>query len=283
MKKFICIMFLLPAVIFGQEKSSNDSTSVWNKQLITGFNISQVSYSSNWVEGGENTVSWTTTMDAKFEKDTEQENWTTTGKLRYGQTKQEDIGIRKTIDKIDFSTAYIYKYKRVFNPFISGALRTQFSTGYKYEGTERTPRSDFVDPLYLTQSAGAGFIFRKALKTKIGAALKETFASTYAEWGYTDDPDTPEIEKYKIETGMSSETTYYKKFSKNFLVDSKLELFSAFDGINNVDIVFENTFTAYVAKYITVKFETLLYYDQNVSKKILLKQTLGMGFSYSLF
>ena len=275
-------MLLLPAVVFGKEKSSNDSTSVWNKQLITGFNISQVSY-SNWVRGGESAVSWTTTMDAKFEKDTKQENWTTTSKLRYGQTKQENIGIRTTIDKIDFSTAYIYKYRRALNPFISGALRTQFSTGYKYSGTERSPRSDFIDPLYLIQSAGAGFIFSKALKVKIGGALKETFASTYAHLGYTDDPDTPEIEKYKIERGISSVTTFYHKFSKNFLVDSKLELFSAFDGINNVDIVFENTFTAYVAKYITVKFETLLYYDQNVSKEIQLKQTLGMGLSYSLF
>ena len=217
MKKFICIMLLLPAVVFGKEKSSNDSTSVWNKQLIAGFNISQVSY-SNWVKGGENAVSWTTTMDAKFEKDTKQENWTTTSKLRYGQTKQEDIGIRKTIDKIDFSTAYIYKYRKALNPFISGALRTQFSTGYKYSGTERSPRSDFIDPLYLTQSAGAGFIFSKALKVKIGGALKETFASTYAHLGYTDDPDTPEIEKYKIETGISSVTTFYHKFSKNFLI-----------------------------------------------------------------
>ena len=45
-------------------------------------------------------------------------------------------------------------------------------------------------------------------------------------------------------------------------------MFSKLDGIKNVDIKFENTLTAEVAKYIVVKFETLIYYDRDISKTI---------------
>jgi len=111
-------------------------------------------------------------------------------------------------------------------------------------------------------------LFNSYLKTKIGVALREIISRTYGKWGYTDDPDTPEIEKYKIEKGITSITTFYKEIEDKLLIDSKLEMFSKLDGIRNVDIKFENTITAQVVKYIAVTFEMLLYYDSDISKTI---------------
>ncbi|NVM00813.1 MAG: DUF3078 domain-containing protein [Candidatus Helarchaeota archaeon] len=286
MKRIVCniviFLFILPTIIFSEEGNKGKQEEIWLKQIITGLTITQVSY-SNWVKGGENALSWTASVDMKFEKDDKKKNWSTVGKFAFGQTKQENLEIRKSVDKIDISSVYTYKYKRALNPFLGGTILTQFATGYDYSITPKVPKSNFFDPVYLQQSVGAGFLLNSSFKTRIGIAIREIISKTYAKWGYTDNPDTPEIEKYKIEKGITSVTTVYKKIEENFLIDSKLEMFSKLDGIKNVDIKFENTFTAQVAKYIVVKFETLIYYDRDISKTIQTKQSLGMGFNFNLF
>jgi len=276
----VIFLFILPTLIYSQENQEQEE--IWKKQIMTGFIINQVSY-SNWVKGGENALSWTANVDMRFEKDDTKANWSTVGKFAFGQTKQQNLETRKSVDKIDISSDYIYKYKKDLNPFFGGSILTQFSTGYDHSKTPKIPKSNFFDPVYIQQSAGAGFLFNSSLKTKIGVAIREIISKSYGKWGYTDNPDTPEIEKYKIEKGITSITTVYKKIAENLLIDSKLEMFSRLDGIKNVDINFENTITAQIVKYIAVKFEMLLYYDRDISKTIQTKQTLGMGFTFNLF
>jgi len=278
--KIVIFLFILPTLTFSEEQQKKEE--IWKKQIITGFTITQVSY-SNWVKGGENAVSWTTNVDMKFEKDDKKINWNTVGKFAFGQTKQQNLEIRKSVDKIDASSVYTYKYKKILNPFLGVSMLTQFATGYDYSKTPKVPKSNFFDPIYLEQSAGAGFLFNPSFNTRIGIAIREIVSKSYAKWGYTDNPDTPEIEKCKIEKGITSVTAVYKKIAENLLIDSKLEMFSKLDGIINVDIKFENTLTAMVAKYISVKFETLIYYDRDISKQIQTKQTLGMGLTFNLF
>ena len=276
----VIFLFILPTLIYSQENQEQEE--IWKKQIMTGFIINQVSY-SNWVKGGENALSWTANVDMRFEKDDTKANWSTVGKFAFGQTKQQNLETRKSVDKIDISSDYIYKYKKDLNPFFGGSILTQFATGYDHSKTPKIPKSNFFDPVYIQQSAGAGFLFNSSLKIKIGFAIREIISKSYGKWGYTDNPDTPEIEKYKIEKGITSITTVYKKIAENLLIDSKLEMFSRLDGIKNVDINFENTITAQIVKYIAVKFEMLLYYDRDISKTIQTKQTLGMGFTFNLF
>ncbi len=286
MKKTFCavttLIFIFPSIVLSEEKLEKEIKKTWENSFITGFTISQVSY-NNWVKGGENALSWTASVDMKFHKDDEKSNWNTVGKFRFGQSKQEELGIRKTVDKIDLSSVYTHKYKKALNPFFSAAILTQFAKGYNYKVSPRIAKSDFGDPVYLEQSSGACFLINSYFQTRTGIAVREIISNNYAKWGYTDNIDTLEFEKYKIETGMTSVTTFYKKIGKNLLIDSKLELFSRLDGIRNVDIKFENIITAQVAKYIGVKFELLIYYDRNVSKTTQIRQTLGIGFSYNLF
>lgn len=278
--KIVILLFILPTLTFSEEQQEQEE--IWTKQIITGFIINQVSY-TNWVKGGENALSWTANVDMRFEKDDTKANWSTVGKFAFGQTKQQNLELRKSVDKIDISSDYIYKYKKDLNPFFGGSILTQFATGYDYSKTPKIPKSNFFDPVYIQQSAGAGFLFNSSLKIKIGVAIREIISKSYGKWGYTDNPDTPEIEKYKIEKGITSITTVYKKIAENLLIDSKLEMFSRLNGIKNVDIKFENTITAQIVKYIAVKFEMLLYYDRDISKTIQTKQTLGMGFTFNLF
>ena len=278
--KIVISLFILPTLIYSQENQEQEE--IWKKQIITGFIINQVSY-SNWVKGGENALSWTANVDIRFEKDDTKANWSTVGKFAFGQTKQQNLELRKSVDKIDVSSVYTYKYKKTLSPFFGVSMLTQFATGYDYSKTPKVPKSNFFDPVYLEQSAGAGFLFTPFFNTRIGIAIREIVSKSYAKWGYTDNPDTPEIEKYKIEKGITSVTTFYKEIAENLLVDSKLEMFSKLDGIKNVDIKFENTITAQIVKYIAVKFVMLLYYDRDISKIIQTKQTLGMGFTFNLF
>ncbi len=278
--KIVISLFILPTLIFSEENQKQEKT--WEKHIITGFTITQVSY-SNWVKGGENAVSWTSNVDMRFEKDDTKANWNTVGKFAFGQTKQQNLETRKSVDKIDVSSVYTYKYKKTLNPFLGVSMLTQFATGYDYSKTPKVPKSNLFDPIYLEQSAGAGFLITSFFNTRIGIAIREIVSKSYAKWGYTDNPDTPEIEKYKIEKGITSVTAVYKKIAEHLLIDSKLEMFSKLDGIKNMDIKFENTLTAQIVKYIAVKFEILLYYDRDISKTIQTKQILGMGFNFNLF
>jgi len=252
----------------------------WTHNLVSGLTLTQVSY-TNWVQGGENSLAWTASLEGKSVDDEQTLNWSNAYKLAFGQARLGGQGLRKTDDKIDLETILTYKVGTFVNPYGAATFKSQFAKGFTYDAAgNKTEVSNFLDPAYLTQSVGVGYQPIPQVKTRLGAALREIVTSKFT--GYADDPSTSDVEKVKIEGGMESVTNVEWLMYEDLLLTSKLELFSAFKKLDEVIIRSDNTISAKVNKYISVNFNVQLINERQASPHTQVKETLAIGFSYTL-
>jgi hypothetical protein len=219
--------------------------------------------------------------DGKSTYEQEKTSWANSYKVGFGQTRLGDQGIRKTDDRLDLETMLTYKLAEKINPYAAATLKTQFAKGYKYDSKgASTIVSQFFDPAYLTQSVGAVYQPIPELKTRLGVGLREIVTSDFP--GFADDPETKnEIEKIRVAGGLESVTEFAWKLDENVGFSSKLEMFSAFKKLDEVIVRSDNTLAAKVGKYITVLLNVQLLNEKAVSPKTQMKETLGLGLSYS--
>lgn len=258
-----------------------DTTSVWKNQVVGNLNLTQASF-SNWQQGGENSLAWQVKLDMDFERDTKKWNWSTTGKFELGFAKVAGVSARKSSDLIDLETVLTKKMSKLLNPFVSATGKSQFVAGFQYNDDDtKTKVSKFLDPGYFTQSAGVGYKPNKQFESRLGFTIKETITSDFPK-PYADDPATADIEKTKIEPGLSSVTTFKRNLHENILYGTKVDIFSDFEGFNRIDLLWENRLTMKVTKYINVNVTLDLFYDKDITNDLQLKEVLGVGFTYTL-
>ena len=253
----------------------------WKHSLVTGLNLTQVSF-KDWVQGGENALSYTLWGAGSSVQDMEKTNWANNYKLTFGQTRLASQGLRKTDDEIFYESLLIYKLWVVINPYVAATFRTQFAKGYKYSGDQEIAVSKFFDPAYLTQSAGVAYKPIQEVTTRFGVGVREVLASQFAAL-YTDDPATPlELEKTDIKGGVESVTGLNWPFAENMLLTSTLEMFAPFTKLDQIIVRNDNTVSAKVNKYVSVNFNVTLINDARISPRTQTKQTLALGLSYTL-
>lgn len=278
--RFFTMILFAVSTVLAQNEEQKAPTYGWFNNIVGGLNLTQTSF-DNWEQGGENSLSWQLNFNAKFERKEKKFDWTSTGKIAYGSIRVGDQESRKSVDEIRLESVFSYKLGVLVNPFLSATGETQFAKGYQYSDTGKTAISDFMDPAYFTQSAGVGFSPDDAFKTRLGAALKETFTQDFPK-PYADDPETPDvIEKIKVEVGIESVSEFSRKLAENILLSSNLQLFSNLVSFQEIDVRWDNIITAKVAKYVDVTFNLKLFYDRNISKKRQIKQALALGLTYT--
>jgi hypothetical protein len=281
-KKVLSLFLLITFVLnfsFAQEAEKKPEYG-WKKQVVGDLNFTQNEF-DNWSAGGENSLSWQFMLSAKFENDQEKYNWSNSGKFQFGKTKVGDLESRKSADEINLESVYTYKLAVIVNPYAAVKALTQFTNGFAYpDGAPKIKTSEGFDPLYITESIGVGIQAHKNVKTRLGAAAKQTISKK--EFGFADDPETVKIEDSRNEIGAESVTEASISMSEKIVFDSKLELFSNFDALNEIDVNWDNTFSAKVSDLIKVSFNFRLFYDRDISVQRQWKQTLAVGLSYSL-
>jgi len=161
------------------------------------------------------------------------------------------------------------------NPYIAVTGLTQFTDGYAYTDARKVKISSFLDPGYFIQSIGVGYKPNKIIRTRFGAALKETVTDKFSE-------TFGQGETMRVEFGAESVTDAKVQISKTIIYTSKLELFSDFKSLDEIDANWDNLFSSKISDLITVSFNFKLMYDRDISVKRQLKQTLAVGLSYSL-
>jgi len=278
--KFVsAVLFILLALTFtfAQEAAEEKPAYGWKKEGVANLNFTQNQF-DNWSQGGEDSWSWQLDINAKFVNDQEKYNWTNTGKVSYGKTKVASAGAKKAADEIKLESVYTYKMSIYINPYVAVTGQTQFTDGFDYSTDPATKVSGLMDPAYFTQSAGLGFDVSKNIKTRLGAALKETITKTDMAANLF-----AKGEKTRVEYGAESVTDANFKLAENLLYTSKLVLFSNIKGVDEIDVDWDNVFSAKVSKYISVSLNIKLLYDKDISSRRQLKQTLAAGLSYALF
>ncbi len=271
---------LLLVVCLTATSSVSGAASKLSKQVVAALNVTQLQY-KDWAAGGQDALSYVAQLNANFDLKDTRMSWRFVGKFAFGQTKLDGEDLRNSTDQIDMDLSMSYRFDKHFNPFIGATLRTQFATGYDYRKKPPVPRSAFRDPLYMTQTIGANLATEKHFRSRLGCGFKETYTRKYTQ--YSDNPRTPEVEKRKIETGIQSTSSWTLKLGQLLVYNARLRMFSTFEHIDVVDVIWDNVWTAQVAKYVAVNLTVNLLYDKDVSKRTQIKQSLAIGLTYNLF
>ncbi len=251
----------------------------WTHGLIGTLLLSQAGY-TDWVAGGDNSLSYTFLADGKEVLDQEKDNWSTTYHLAFGEARLGDKGLRKTDDQIKFESIYTYKLGTLINPYASVGALTQFATGYTYNADTATSVSAFLDPGYFMEGVGVGYQPIPEIKTRVGLALREIVTSKYNN--YADDPKTTEIEKSRTEGGFQVGVDINWQIDDKLQYVSKLDLFDAMRALDVVIVHWDNTLTAKLTKVVGVTITTQLINEAPVSPKTQLRETIGLSLQYSL-
>ncbi len=275
----------LPLVVSAQDRTDDKDTIKhgWTHSLISTLNLSQVSY-SNWAAGGENALAYNLLINGTSIDEETQTNWTTNYAFSYGEARLGNLGLRKTDDKIDLESILAYKMSEHWDPYASVTFKSQFTTSYKYNNDSlqtKTGVSGFLDPAIATQAIGFSFHHAATIKSRLGLALRETFTNHYTI--YTDDPNTPQIEKSKIEGGFESVTELQLELDKNIILKSKLELFAPFKTLDVITVRMDNLLEMKVNKYIVTSLGVQLINDRIVTPRTQIKEGLALGLTYSIF
>lgn len=276
-----CLLALFTIATFAQEATEEKKDTLWTPRGVVGINLSQVAF-DNWSQGGQNSLSFTFFSLLGLDYIGDPWKWRNGLKFAYGRTKIGDEEYRTNDNEIFFESTLIYHINWAVSPYAGLTARTAVTKGFDYDPVPSVQIVDFMDPFYLTEALG--FIYDQIpnFSSRLGIGMKQTWADKFA-LRYTDDSETPELEKFKNETGIESVTEYKWEFLENMSYYTNLRLFGTFDDLSVWDVRWDNIIAAKVNKYVSVTFNVMLIYDEDESVKRQLKEALQLGISYNLF
>jgi hypothetical protein len=316
MKKTILITSLLVAVFALQAqtteaekkltKQSSDTLDGWKKGGVISINASQVGL-TNWAGGGQNSISLNgiVSLFANYKKGNS--TWDNSLDIGYGLLQQGEDKVRKTDDKIDFTSKYGQKAFK--NWYYAGLLnfKSQMAPGFNYPD-DSTEISRFLAPAYVLGAIGMDykpnsnftlFISPLTMKTTIVNDQRlADFGAFGVEAAEYDDLGnlTSQGEKFRGEFGGYLRAMYNKNVMENVNFQTKLELFSNYvEEPTHIDVNWEVLIALKVNKYISATISTQLIYDHDVDiavdrnddgvmdgvgPRTQFKEVIGVGLNY---
>jgi hypothetical protein len=306
---FLFIMFF--SATYGQitdaEKKvravNTDTVMGWKEGGVFAINLAQTSL-TNWAAGGQNSLSVNGIFSSFANYKQGKSSWDNSLDLGYGLLKQgKNADFMKTDDKIDLTSKYGRKAFKNFNYAAFLNFKTQMSPGYKYPDTQNKI-SDLCAPAYLLLALGLDYkpsqyfsAFIAPLTAKFTFVRDQALADAGA-FGVTPGKNSRgEIGGYL--RAIYTKGDFKDEFLKNVSFTTKLDLFSNYrKNPQNIDVSWETLIALKVNKYISVNFNTVLIYDDNIKVPVdrngngifesteapgprtQFKEILGVGFSY---
>ena len=103
---FLLLMLMATALpVFSQERA--DTVKTWKISGNGALSFSQVSL-TNWAEGGDGSVSGTFLFGLNANMKKSKHYWDNSLAVEYGLVKNESQGLRKSVDKLNFTSKYGY-------------------------------------------------------------------------------------------------------------------------------------------------------------------------------
>ena len=288
------------------KKQTKDSLDGWKTGGIISLNLTQVSL-TNWSAGGQNSVSVNGIVSLFANLKKGNSTWDNSLDLAYGILQQGDADVRKTDDKIDFTSKYGQKAFK--NWYYAGLVnfKSQMTAGYNYPD-DSTEISNFLAPGYLLGAIGMDYkpsevfsLFISPITMKMTLVNDQNLADAGA---YGVDPAEYDELGAITKKGLTSRSEYggyirallKKDIMKNVNLQTKLELFSNYsEEPSNIDVNWEVLIAMKVNKYISATISTQLIYDDDidiaidnngdniidaVGPRTQFKEVLGIGISY---
>lgn len=251
------------------------------------------SYFNQWAAGGINSVGINGLLNYSLNYRNGKNSWDNSAILAYGLLNQgfttSDSWI-KTDDRLDITS----KYGRPFNDKLFYAtlfnFNTQFAPGYA-PGSNGLPNrdaliSDFLAPARLLLSLGLDYKPKPSISvffspiTYRGIFVNNELLAAQGAFGVEKGEVTTTIDdngntifnilrpgaKARHEVGSYLRLNYNRKFSENFNVNSRLELFSNYlDKPQNIDLAWETILAWKLGKYFSITTSVNFLYDDNTN------------------
>lgn len=288
MKKilFLSIALLIGSQVHAQETITvPDSLSGWSYSWVAGLNGSQASY-SNWSQGGVNNIAimGNSSFEAKHRKGRFSYGFMLV--TRYGKSKIEDQGTRKTDDRLVIKNRFLYDLLETegdYSVYGNINFRTQFDDGFEYEAGPNGGDvliSGFMSPAYFQQGAGIVYGPNDYFSAEAGLALKQTIVS---DDNLVTDYGLSPGNNIKNEGGLTLGLAYEQSIAPNFLLSSSVNTFTNINkAVSSTDIYFTNELTGKVNDIISTSLRFDLAYDDDFSDEVQVMQTLSLGISFIL-
>ncbi len=205
--------------------------------------------------------------------------------LDMGKMILKGSGSEKTQDMINLSTNYGRKFSKSWY-FSSGAgLQSQFAPGYEDGNNPAAKKiSNFMAPGYL--NVGVGITYRP------DDDLTVTLRPVNARWTFVLDKDLQLAGTYGLKSdgdtsllqfGFLGTAIYKMKIMEDIYLTNTASVFSNYlDHPDRLVLAYGAILNLKVNKYISSNVTLDLLYDHNQIAKTQLKQTLGIGFAYTL-
>ncbi|GET23338.1 Protein of unknown function (DUF3078) [Prolixibacter denitrificans] len=291
LKKLSFLIIISTGTLALQAQTPADTTKYWTINGNSSLNFSQVSL-TNWAEGGDGSVSGTFLFNINANKKKNKHIWDNSFDVQYGLVKNASESLRKSVDKLSFSSKYGYKINGKWYLSALYDFRTQLAKGYNYPN-KATYISNFMAPGYMNFALGFDYkpsdnfsAFLSPISTKF-TFLADDSLSTVGAFGVSPG------DKFRAEFGAYVKLAYTQEdLLKNVDLETKLDLFSNYlDKPQNIDVNWDVRFNMQVNKYLTANFGTTLKYDDNIKyvdssgvehgPRVQLKQLLGVGLTYN--
>lgn len=291
MKKFLLILSLSLGIFGNAQVVITDTAAIkadtikhWSVLGKQSLMINQAAF-SNWVGGGANNVGWLAALDYNITYEKDNDLWENIILLNYGQNDTKGVGVRKTQDVINVSTNYGRKFSKSWYLSVGAGLISQFSAGYEDGNNPEAKKiSNFMAPGYL--NVGMGITYRPNDNVNV------TLRPSNARWAFVLDKDLQLAGNYGLKADGDSSilqygflgTAYYKfKLMENVNITNTASVFSNYlDHPERLVLAYGMILNLKVNKFISSNITVDLMYDHNQIQKTQLKQTLGVGFAYTL-
>ncbi len=242
----------------------------WKFRSEASFAFSQSSL-SNWVKGGENSVS--SALDVTGYADYQNKTYKLTSsnfaRLKYGYLASGADGFRKNLDLLETNSKLNHKAFGKFD--FSGIMlfKTQIARGYNYTKNSLSEDtailvSKFMNPGILT--IGFGLDYKPNKNTSINfspLSYKGTFVSDTVHIDQTK-YGIPKDKKSLNEPGASFMISNVFKPNKSVTVTNRLQLFTNYiHNPQNIDIDWEMIAVANINWFTDIRFNTHLIFDDD--------------------
>ena len=265
MKKLYFLALALVASVALMAEEPTTEPSPWTMAGSAGITGSQMTL-TNWAAGGDPSVADDFQFNYSVDYKKGSSLWQNRLELAYGLNRTESNGMRKTNDKIYFSSSYGQKVYE--NLYISALLKfnTQFANGYDYavpDGDGYKQTSCFMAPAYF--SGGLGVEWNPKAWLSVNASPATWKATVVTE------------EALRPIYGIEEHSTRHE-FGGNVKIEAKgtiwgdlsgytrLNLFSNFlDEPQNVDVDWTIRFDLKINKWLSANANFHMIYDDDIN------------------
>ncbi len=255
----------------------------WKKSGTFLLNLNQGSL-TNWAAGGEqNTLGINALFNYGINYRKAKNTWDNYFDIALGfQNATSYTKYRKTDDRIDITTKYGHQLSKKWYFAVLGNFNSQSLEGFDY-GTTNTKISNFLAPGKVLLSAGFDYRPNSNFSLFISPATTRWILKKDNDFFTKNLFGVAANTKSYNEIGAFATAKYTKALSKVATYTSRLDLFSNYKrNPQNVDLFMTNLLALKFNKWLGASVSLDMIYDDDIIKKMQLKEIVGVGVTLSL-